>query len=214
MYCIHLHVYHIKRLVKRKYYVFNSMTPLDSQTIELQERYASVLSMIAKSKHELLDATLKEIALYRELCPKGQLDRRGKKMFKDSLAVSIGSMLVDLDFKKPVLEDSSVKIKRKSKKNTSGVSEDLFLSGVVNFCEQNSISNIVHHEDVWVSLFDKFQSNAKRKVDFLSYLKRLDCSEYIACPHGGHMASIHVALAKAKLLERQRYNASHVLEVS
>jgi hypothetical protein len=193
--------------------------------LEAQERYATVLGLIVQRKLELLEAVKQELALYKDLCCGGRLDNRGKKIFRDILAGSLSCSFIADDVKK------EEKKKRRSKVNKQEIVKAAivdasatakpskyteFMSGIINFCEKNSIDVIVNHEDVWVSMFAAFLGTSKsskkaKSVDILSYLRSLDCSECIPGPETGELVSIDVNQAKSALQETLCYDADVIL---
>ena len=190
--------------------------------LEEQERYATVLGLIVQRKLELLEAVKQELALYKDLCCGGRLDNRGKKIFRDILTGSLSCSFIS--------EEKEEKKKRRPKANKREIvkaaidaiptakpsKSTKFMSGIINFCEKNSIDVIVNHEDVWVSMFAAFLGTSKsskkaKSVDILSYLRSLDCSECIPGPDTGELVSIDVNQAKSALQETLCYDADVIL---
>jgi len=203
-----------------------TITSEKATELEAQERYATVLGLIVQRKLELLEAVKQELALYKDLCCGGRLDNRGKKIFRDILAGSLSCSFISDDVKK-----EEKKKKRQPKVNKQEIvkaaivdasatakpsKSTKFMSGIINFCEKNSIDVIVNHEDVWVSMFAAFLGTSKsskkaKSVDILSYLRSLDCSECIPGPETGELVSIDVNQAKSALQETLCYDADVIL---
>ena len=199
-----------------------TITSEKATELEAQERYATVLGLIVQRKLELLEAVKQELALYKDLCCGGRLDNRGKKIFRDILAGSLSCSFIS--------EEKEEKKKRRPKANKREIvkaaidaiptakpsKSTKFMSGIINFCEKNSIDVIVNHEDVWVSMFAAFLGTSKsskkaKSVDILSYLRSLDCSECIPGPDTGELVSIDVNQAKSALQETLCYDADVIL---